>query len=196
MSKTMDIRKKLLCIIGCTAMALASPALAQAAPGPAARDGSHDMDFNIGTWHTDISRYPDPFARPNDMYKMAGTVTVRPVWNGKAELEEIEADGPSGHWQGATLFLYDPQARQWSQNFVDSASGRFEEAPDIGGEYRDGKIEYFSTDTVAGRTVLSRGIWSDIKPDSHSYEIDFSADGGRSWHTKFIAHLTRIGAGG
>ena len=157
----------------------------------ATRDGSHDMDFNIGVWHTDISRFRDPFDNPNNVVKMAGTVTVRPVWNGKAELEEIEADGPSGHWEGGTLFLYDPQGHQWSQNFVSASEGRFD--PPTIGEFRNGNVEYYATDQFRDRTVLIRGIWSDIKADSHSYEEDLSIDGGRTWSPAFIAHLTRIG---
>jgi len=30
----------------------------------------------------------------------------------RAQLEEIEADGSSGHFEGLTLFLYNPQAHQ------------------------------------------------------------------------------------
>jgi len=32
---------------------------------------------------------------------------------GRAQLEEIEADGSTGHFEGLTLFLYSPQAHQW-----------------------------------------------------------------------------------
>jgi hypothetical protein len=169
----------------------AARAPAQAPASSTLRDGSHDMDFNIGTWHTDITRFPDPFDDPNNSAKLAGTVTVRPIWNGKAQIEEIEADGPDGHWEGGTLFLYDPQGHQWRQNFVSASVGRFD--PPTVGEYRDGNVEYYATDEFRGRTVLIRGVWSDIKPDSHSYEEDLSSDGGRTWHPAFVGHLTRIG---
>ena len=172
--------------------ATAWPAQAQTQSPIALRDGAHDMDFNFGTWHTEISRYPDPIGKPDETVHLAGTVTVKPVWNGKAEMEEIEADGPNGHWEGGTLFLYDPQAHQWSQNFVDVSVGRFDGPPTIG-EYRNGNIEYYSQEDFHGRATLIRGTWSDIKPDSHSYEEDYSSDGGRTWRPAFIAHLTRMG---
>ena len=184
------IASLLICAAG--SALLASPVVAQQPTGAAAvRDGSHDMDFNFGTWHTDISRIPDPFDDPSTVVHMSGTVTVRPVWNGKGELEEIEADGPKGHWEGANLFFYDPSARQWIQTYVDSSEGRFEEPPGIG-EYRNGDVEYYSPDTLHGRAILDRAIWSDIKPDSHNYTESFSNDGGRTWHPAFTAHLTRI----
>jgi hypothetical protein len=45
-------------------------------------------------------------------------VTVRKVWKGRGWLEEIEANGPNGHWEGMTLFPYNPQARQRNQSFA------------------------------------------------------------------------------
>lgn len=182
----------LLVCAAASALLDASPVAAQAPTNAGAiRDGAHDMDFNFGTWHTDISRVPDPFGAPSTVVHMSGTVTVRPVWNGKGELEEIEADGPEGHWEGANLFFYNPTAHQWIQTYVDSSEGRLDEPPGIG-EYRNGNVEYYSPDTLHGRAILDRGIWSDIKPDSHTYMESFSDDGGRSWHPAFIAHLTRI----
>lgn len=80
------------------------------APAPAVRDGQHDFDFNLGVWHTHITRTVDPLAGSSESVELNGTVTVRKVWDGKAELEEIEADGPKGHWEGLTLFLYNPRA--------------------------------------------------------------------------------------
>jgi hypothetical protein len=169
----------------------AARAQSQSNPPPASRDGSHDMDFNLGTWHTEITRHPDPLGEAAQTVHLAGTVTVRPVWNGKAQFEEIEAEGPNGHWEGGTLFLYDPAAHQWSQNFVAASAGRID-APTIG-EFRNGNIEYYAQEESGGRAVLLRGIWSDIEPNSHSYEEDLSNDGGRTWHAAFVAHLTRIG---
>src|SRR5678815_2153696 len=87
---------------------------ADASALPALRDGAHDMDFSIGTWRTEITSFKDPFDHPGQATHMIGTKTARPVWGGKAVIEEIEADGPNGHWEAANLFLYDPAAHQWS----------------------------------------------------------------------------------
>ena len=159
-------------------------------PTPAMHDGQHDFDFNIGVWHTHIKRILQPLASSSESVELNGTVTVRKVWDGKAELEEIEADGPKGHWEGLTLFLYNPSAHQWSQSFANSKVGTL--SSNIG-EFKDGRVVLTGQDnTVSDKTILVRAVWSDIKPDSHQYEESYSNDGGTTWVRSFIANLTRL----
>jgi hypothetical protein len=169
------------------AMIVAQPSLAEGTG--VARDGSHDFDFALGKWTTEVTIIKDPFNKPDEQLHLRGTKVARPIWNGKGWIEEIGADGPNMHWQGATIFLYDPAAHQWSQNYVDSAEGRME-PPSIG-EYRDGKLEFYSQELVDGRAMLLRGTWTILSRNLHTYVIDRSIDGGRSWHTSFIARVSR-----
>jgi hypothetical protein len=171
----------------------AIPARAADAAAPPAvsptRDGQHDFDFNFGVWRTHIRRVLDPLSGSTHSMELNGTVSVRKVWDGRAALEEIEADGPNGHWEGMTLFLYNPQAHQWSQSFVNSKSGTLN-VPLIGA-FNNGRGELFSQDTFEGRSILVRATWSDITPDAHHFEEAYSEDGGRTWAPAFIATLTR-----
>jgi hypothetical protein len=155
----------------------------------ATSDGQHDFDFNFGVWHTHIRRVLDPFAESGKSVELNGTVTVRKVWNGRAQWEEIEAEGPDGHWEGMTLFLYNPTSHQWSQWFADSKDGVM--ANPLIGSFRDGRGELYTQDTFHDRSVLVRGEWSQIKPDSHHFEEAYSKDGGKTWHSAFIADLNR-----
>jgi hypothetical protein len=155
----------------------------------ALRDGKNDFDFNLGVWHTHIRRVLDPFSGSPSSVEVNGTVTVRKIWDGRAQLEEIEADGPKGHWEGMTMFLYNPQAHQWSQSFISSGEGVLN-TPTIG-SFKDGRGELFSQDTFHDRSILVRGVWSDITPNSHRYEESYSADGGKTWATAFVGELTR-----
>jgi hypothetical protein len=193
----METMMKLLNGIGITILAASAAACAfplgassePAQPPNEARDGQHDFDFNFGTWKTHIKRILDPLSGATKSIELNGTVTVRRVWDGRAQLEEIEADGPNGHWEGMTLFLYNPQARQWSQSFVNSKSGVLT-APLLGA-FKDGRGELFATDTFNDRSVLVRTVWSDIKPNSHHFEQSYSDDGGKTWAPAFVATLTR-----
>ena len=170
------------------ALATAAPISAYAATPP--RDGAHDFDFDLGVWKTDIVRRLHPLSDTSETMRLTGTVTVRKVWNGRAQLEEIEADGPAGHWEGMTAFLYDPQARQWSMNFANSSVGKIN-APLIG-SFENGRGELIMQDTLDGRSVLVRGVWSDFTPTSHTYQESYSADGGRTWKVSFTAHKTKL----
>jgi hypothetical protein len=111
------------------------------------------------------------------------------VWGGRAQLEEIEAEGPKGHWEALTLFLYNPKSQQWSQSFINAKMGVIGSA--LIGAFKEGRGELFQQDTFNNRSILVRGVWSDITPRSHSYTESYSDDGGKTWKAAFIAHLTR-----
>ena len=176
----------------CLALA-AGPALADtAAAPPAVHDGQHDFDFDIGTWHTHIKRTLDPFASGSGSIELDGTISVRKVWGGKAQLEEIEVDGPRGHWEGLSLLLYNPSAHQWSQSYVNSKVGTLSPSSATIGAYKDGRMVLVGQDSSTyDRAILVKAVWSDIRPDSHHYEEWYSDDAGASWVLSFTADLTR-----
>lgn len=171
------------------ALAAAQAAAAGDAAAESPRDGSHDMDFGAGHWRTDVTIFKEPFNPAGATIHMAGTKNVIPVWGGKAWLEEIEADGPQGHWRAANLFTYDPTAHQWINYYADSEEGRFG-VPHFG-EKRGDIIEFDWQDVIGGKTMLMRGVWKDFAANSHTYEVARSDDGGKSWHTSFIARVSR-----
>lgn len=171
-------------------LACTQDAPSQAPAAPAYRDGSHDFDFNIGTWKTHIKTLQHPLSGSNAWAELNGTVTVRKIWGGKASMEEIDASSASDHLKGLTLFLYNPQSHQWSQTFASTGDGTLE-TPAIGG-FKDGRGELIDQESYNGRMVLVRNVWSDIQPNSHHFEISFSDDNGKTWEPNFVADLTRI----
>ncbi|HZR55315.1 MAG TPA: hypothetical protein VFA74_00460 [Terriglobales bacterium] len=181
------------CYLSQSLMAFSQTATATSESGPqhakAERDGSHDFDFNTGVWHTQIRRVLDPFSASSEVIELNGTVTIRPVWGGRAKLEEIEADGPKGHWEGLSLFLYNPQSHQWSQSFLNSKMAVL--STPLVGTFKDGRGELFEQDTFHNKSILVRGLWSEITPTSHRYTESYSNDGGKTWFTSFDAHKTR-----
>ena len=156
-----------------------------------AADGAHDFDFNFGKWHTHIKRLTKPLTGSTDFVELDGTVTVSKIWDGRGNIEDFEVDGPKGHIQGMTLFLYNPKSQQWSQIWANAADGVLN--PPMVGGFKDGRGELLAQDTLDdGRTILVRGVWSEIKPDSHHFEEDYSGDGGKTWEVVFDAHLNRV----
>ena len=168
----------------------ALPAWSQDAVSPdTGRDGRHDFDFHVGTWATHIKRRVHQLSGSNEMVELTGIVTVRKIWDGSAQLEEIAADAPGTHFEGMALFLYNPQSRQWSQAFASKSGGTLGLA--LVGSFKDGRGELYSQDTANGRAILVRGTWSNITADGYRYEEAYSDDGGRTWEVEFSANLTR-----
>jgi len=177
-----------------SAEASQAPTVAQVNSGmsggtSAERNGQHDFDFNIGIWRTHIKRLAHPLTGSTEWVELNGTVTVRKLLDGRAQLEEIEADGPNGHWEGLTWFLYNPQSHQWTQSYANQEDGTLN-APSIG-EFKNGRGELFDQEMFNGRATLVRFVWSDINPNSHHVEQSFSDDGGKTWEPNFVAALTR-----
>jgi hypothetical protein len=196
MNPLRSTRTYLLLLCSLTYLPHSLPAFSQTAsaeagaqPAGTKRDGQHDFDFNIGTWKTRISRLQHPLTGSATWIEMEGTVVVRKVWDGRAQLEEIEADGSTGHFEGLTLFLYNPVSHQWSLNFANGDDGTMSQ-PSIG-EFKNGRGEFFDQEVFNGRTIMVRIVWSDITADSHRFEQAFSDDGGKTWEINFIAMLTR-----
>jgi hypothetical protein len=162
--------------------------LAQQNP-PTQRDGQHDFDFNIGAWKTHIMMLDKPLTGSKMWREFNGIVNVRKIWDGRAQIEEIEADGVSGHFEGLTLFLYNPQSRQWSMSWANGDDGLIDQ-PSIGA-FKDGRGEFFQQETYHGRSIMVRMVWFDITPTSHRVEQSFSDDGGKTWEPNFTGTLTR-----
>jgi hypothetical protein len=121
---------------------------------------------------------------------MNGTTTVTKVWNGRGNLVELVADGPTGAFEGVSLRLYDPQARQWRLYFASSRDGKLD--PPTIGQFRNGRGEFYSQDTFGGRAILVRFVISDITPTSCRFEQAFSDDGGKTWEVNWVATDTRV----
>jgi hypothetical protein len=156
----------------------------------ATRDGQHDFDFEIGTWKTHLSRLLRPLTGSTEWIQYEGTSVVRKVWDGRANLVELEVDGPTGHIEGLSLRLYNPDSHQWSLNFSNSRGGTLGQ-PTIG-EFKNGRGEFFDQETLNGRAILVRNVWSDITPDTCHFEQAFSDDGGKTWEVNWIATDTRV----
>jgi hypothetical protein len=157
---------------------------------PAAPDPQHDFDFEIGTWHTHLKRLQHPLTGSTTWLEYDGTSTIRKIWNGRANLVELEVDGPTGHIEGLSLRLYNPQSHQWSLNFANSAQGTMS-IPTIG-EFKNGRGEFYDQEPFNNRTILVRNVFEDITANSYRFEQAFSGDGGKTWEVNWIAVDTRV----
>ena len=154
------------------------------------RDGQHDFDFEIGVWRTQLKRLVKPLTGSTTWVEYEGTTRVTKVMDGRANLVELKATGPTATFAGMSLRLYNPQSRQWSLNFANVNAGVLA-VPAIG-EFKNGRGEFYNQDTFNGRSILVRFVISDITQSSCRFEQSFSDDGGKTWELNWIAIDTRV----
>lgn len=157
---------------------------------PTQRDGQHDFDFEFGAWKAHLSRLLHPLTGSTTWIHYEGSSVVRKVWSGRANLGELEVDGPAGHIEGLTLRLYDPRSRQWNISFSNSSYGTLGQP--MVGEFKNGRGEFFDQEPFNGRAIYVRFIFSDITANAFRFEQAFSADGGKTWEANWIATFTRV----
>jgi hypothetical protein len=171
--------------------ASAQPATTAESAGPAPRDGSHDFDFDFGTWRTHSSRLLHPLTGSTDWAEMEGVTVVKKVWGGRANLAEYRADGTAGQIELLSLRWYNPTAHQWNLDFATPKVGTLG-IPCVG-EFKNGRGDFYDQEVIDGKFILIRfSIWG-ITPDTAQSEQAFSADGGKTWEVNWVNRYTRIG---
>jgi len=157
----------------------------------AAHDGSHDFDFDFGTWKTHSSRLLHPLTGSHDWVQLQGVTVVTKIWGGGANLAEHRATGPTGVVELLALRVYNPRSGQWSINFATPNVGTLGTVPGVG-EFHDGRADFYDQEAINGRAVLVRfSIWEVTAGEARS-EQAFSADGGKTWEVNWITRYTRV----
>src|SRR5579862_1521743 len=172
---------------------LAAPARAQNPPAGAQtqRDGGHDFDPLLGSWKYHLRRLPHPLTGTPAWADLEGTGACYKVWDGRAQLDSIEVDGAGTHIEGLTLRLYNPDSHQWRLYWANSQSGVLD--PPQVGEFRNGHGDFYTQDTISGRTILIRFDWTRLTSNAPHFEQSFSDDGGTTWAVNWITDQTRTG---
>jgi hypothetical protein len=156
----------------------------------AQRDGQHDFDFEFGAWRAHLSRLDHPLTGSTQWRDYDGTSVVRKVWDGRANLGELDVQGPAGHIQGMTVRLYNRETRQWNITWANANGGTLDRSAMFGG-FTEGRGEFFGQDSLNGRAIYVRFVFSDITATSFRFEQAFSVDGGKTWEVNWKAEFTR-----
>jgi hypothetical protein len=76
-------------------------------------------------------------------------------------------------------------SHQWSLSWVSTGAAAF--GTPMVGEFKDGRGTFYDMETVGGRQILVRNVWSEIMPTSSKFEQAFSTDGGTTWEMNWVA---------
>ena len=155
------------------------------------RDGSGDFDWEHGDWTVEISRLTNPLSEDADVWaEYAGTSTLRPLWDGRGNIGELDVAGPAGSIRGLSLRTYSPETGEWRIHWANAADGIV--GPPMIGGFANGEGRFYNQETFRGRAVFVRFIMSEITATTWRLEQAFSADGGETWETNWIARFRRV----
>lgn len=154
------------------------------------QNGQHDFDFEFGTWQTHIKRLVSPLTGDTTWVAYEGTSIVRPVWEGLANLGELNVAGPAGQIRGMSLRLFNPQANEWHIRWANSRDGML--GPPMVGGFKNGRGVFYNQEFFNDRAIYVRFIFSDITPEAFQLEQAFSEDGGQTWEANWIATFAKV----
>lgn len=163
---------------------VSTPKLEASAPG----DHQHDFDFEIGSWKVHLKRLTHPLSGSDTWVEYDGTSLVNKLWNGRANIGELDVDGPNGRIQGLTLRLYNPQSHQWRLYWA-NRNDAILQVPTIG-QFESTRGEFFDQEDFQERSIFVRFVFSDLTANSFRTEQAFSTDGGRIWEPNWIGTFT------
>ena len=153
-------------------------------------DGQHDFDFLFGRWKVSCRRLLSPLTGSSEWIEFVGTNVVHKLWDGRANMDEFEADTPSGHIEGMTIRTYSVKSHQWTIYWSTQANGTIDFPPMVG-EFKQGRGEFYDAEDYKGSGIFVRFTWIVNSPNSCHWEQAFSADGGNTWETNFVWDLSR-----
>jgi hypothetical protein len=180
-------------VLGChprAGPAAPAPEANRCQPAAATRDGQHDFDFEFGKWTAKLSRRLRPLTGSDEWVAYEGTSVVHPLWQGRANVGELDVAGSTGKIEGLTLRLYDPAARRWTIRFANSRDGEL--TPGLVGGFSDGRGEFLDQEVLDGRPICVRFVFSELTARTFLFEQAFSPDEGKTWEVNWVSTFNRV----
>lgn len=150
-----------------------------------------DFDFLFGRWSVRHRRLRERLVGDSRWDGFGGSVDARPLLGGHGNIDESLIDLPSGPYRAATLRAFDAASDRWAIWWLD---GRYPHRLDVPmiGSFAGGLGTFLADDTLDGRPIRVRFLWSDIAARSCRWQQAFSADGGGTWETNWVMDFSRL----
>lgn len=154
--------------------------------------GLHDFDFLVGHWRVHHRKLKERLANSHEWIEFQGTLLSQPLMGGYSNVDDLELKVPGAPYRGVALRSFDSKTQQWSIWWLDSRTPRGPLDPPMRGSFHNGVGTFYGDDTLNGRPVRARFLWSKITPTSCHWEQAYSPDGGKTWETNWEQDITRI----
>jgi hypothetical protein len=156
--------------------------------------GLHAFDLRVGKWKIHNRVLKERLAGSHDWLEYDGAQTWWSILNGWGNVDDTFLDKPGGAYSGATLRAYDPKTGQWAIWWLDGRTPTARLDPPMLGRFVNGVGTFYNDDSLRGKPIKVRFIWSNITHNAAHWEQAYSPDGGKTWETNWISDFTKIGS--
>lgn len=155
-------------------------------------DPVHDFDFFFGSWAVKHRRLKARLENCDEWVAFDGACETWPILGGAGNIDDNQLDLPEGAYRAITLRAFDAKTGTWAIWWLDSRNPHALEVPVIG-RFENGVGRFYADDTLRGRPIKVRFVWSHATSASCRWEQAFSSDGGREWEVNWTMAFTRTG---
>src|SRR4051794_16548992 len=153
-------------------------------------DGARDFDFWIGRWRIRNERLKSRLTGSTEWEVFFARGEATQLAAGIGNIDSFVPDEWRLGFIGMTVRLFDPASGLWRIYWADNVRCVFD-PPVIGRFDANGAGTFEGGDEHEGTPVRVRFKWSHETPQTARWEQAFSADGGATWETNWIMHMTR-----
>ena len=154
--------------------------------------GVHDFDFLVGTWRVHSRKLKQRLMGSHDWEEFDGTIRSFKLMEGLANVDDTEFDMPEGIYRGVAPRSYDPKTGLWAIWWIDGRNPHGAVDPPVKGRFVQGVGTFYADDTLRGKRIKVRFVWSEITQTSAHWEQAYSGDGGKTWEVNWSQVLTRV----
>lgn len=145
--------------------------------------------FQTGQWRVRHRKLKARLAGATEWLSFEGRCTAWEIMDGAANVEDQVLDDPAGAYRAAAFRRLDPETGNWSIWWFDARFSSVD--PPVRGRFENGVGTFLADDTLNGRPIKVRFLWSQVDTPAPRWEQAFSDDGGKTWETNWIMEFER-----
>jgi len=120
-----------------------------------------------GRWTTEEKHEPNAFVPQGGVGK--GSESVRPGPGGLSIIAEYTSQGPTGQFAGIGIFTWNAAQKVYELHWTDNTNPAMTM---MTGKWEGDNLVFTGVDTMMGKKLYSRHMFTDIKPTGFTYVID------------------------
>lgn len=184
-------RQLLIAAAGATLMPGLGTAIPSASAATPSGKGQGDFSFLNGKWKVRHRKLKGRLVGSTEWQEFDGTCHTWELMEGTGNVDDNVFNDPAGSYRAAALRRINPKTGLWNIWWFDE---RYDEVGvPMQGRFQDGVGTFLADETLAGKSIKVRFIWSHITPVSARWGQAFSPDGGETWEVNWQMWFERVG---